>query len=240
MFQEMHPEAIIMNTTFKLIVAALIVTIGLAGSVDGQLENGAAAYERGDYPTALRMWRPVADRGSAIAQFNLGVMYENGQGVARDYAAAARWYRKAADQGYASAQANLGFMYANGEGGPRDYAAADSWYRKAAERAPDRDPVRPLTPEEFIRKNVKAPGDPCFIIQRIKELREQVLAADRAVTEFKAKNANIIAQVPNEAHPTLRGLESSANSLRTLYDAFIQRSSRFGDCQQLPHGGRLP
>ncbi len=142
-----------MNSIFRLIVAALIVAIGLAGSVAaGPLEDGAAAYERGDYATALRTWRPLADQGSAIAQFNLGLMYDNGEGVPRDYTAAASWYRKAADQGYASAQANLGFMYANGEDVPRDYAAAVSWYRKAAERVPGRDPVRPLTPEDFIRK----------------------------------------------------------------------------------------
>jgi hypothetical protein len=141
-----------MNRAFRLIVAALIVAIGLTGSVAaGPLEDGAAAYGRGDYATALRMWRPLADQGSAIAQFNLGLMYENGQAVPRDYAAAANWYRKAVDQGNASAQANLGFMYANGEGVPRDYAAAASWYRKAAERAPDRDPVRPLTPKEIGR-----------------------------------------------------------------------------------------
>jgi TPR repeat protein len=148
----------------------------------------------GDYATALRMWRPLADQGSAIAQFNLGLMYENGQAVPRDYAAAANWYRKAADQGNASAQANLGFMYANGEGVPRDYAAAASWYRKAAERAPDRDPVRPLTPKEieaWIRKNKEAPSDPCYFLERFNNLREQAAAADRAVAEFKAKN-NIV------------------------------------------------
>jgi TPR repeat protein len=224
-----------MNGTIKLIIAALIVTIGLAGSVDPeQLEDGAAAYRRGDYATALRMWLPIADRGSAIAQFNLGVMYET---VVRDYATAARWYRRAADQGYASAQANLAFMYANGEGVPRDYAAADSWYRKAAERAPDRDPVRPLPPQELIRKNKEAPSDPCFILGRINVLREQALAADRAVAEFKAKNA-IIGQVPNDVQIALRGLETAASSYRTLYDNIVQNYHE--DCQKLPHGRGLP
>jgi hypothetical protein len=81
-----------MNSTFRRIVAALIVAIGLAGSVAaGPLEDGAAAYGRGDYATALRTWRPLADQGSAIAQFNLGVMYDNGEGVPRDYAAAVSW-----------------------------------------------------------------------------------------------------------------------------------------------------
>jgi TPR repeat protein len=75
-----------------------------------------------------------AEAGNATAQFNLGVMYDLGHGVAKDYAEAAKWYRKAAEQGYAEAQYNLGWMYANGEGVAKDYAAAAKWYRKAAER----------------------------------------------------------------------------------------------------------
>jgi TPR repeat protein len=72
---------------------------------------------------------------SARAQYNLGVAYENGQGVAMDDAQAAYWYRKAADQGDADAQTNLGVMYANGFGGlAKDDAQAVTWYRKAAEQ----------------------------------------------------------------------------------------------------------
>ena len=72
----------------------------------------------------------MADAGSASAQFNLGVMYANGTGVAQDYPAAAGWFRKAADQGNALAQNNLGVMYDKGQGVAQDYAAAVSWYRK--------------------------------------------------------------------------------------------------------------
>jgi len=110
-----------------------------------------------------------------------------------------------------------------------------SWYRKAAERVPDRDPMRPLTPEYFIRKNVEAPGDPCFTLKLVSGLRERALAADRAVAEFKAKNTNIIAQVPNDAQVTLRALESSASSYRTLYDNFMEQIYRMEVvCQRLP------
>ena len=92
------------------------------------------AYNRGDYATALRLWRPLAEQGDARAQFSLGFMYQNGWGAPQDYSAALIWYRKAADQGYAFAQGNLGFMYEKGHGVPQDYAAAVSWYRKAAEQ----------------------------------------------------------------------------------------------------------
>jgi TPR repeat protein len=97
-------------------------------------KEGVAAYTRGDYATAMRLWHPLADQGFASAQSNIGLMYAEGRGVARDHAAAANWFRKAAEQGVASAQNNLGLMYDNGQGVPQDHAAAMSWYRKAAEQ----------------------------------------------------------------------------------------------------------
>jgi TPR repeat protein len=82
----------------------------------------------------MLLLRPLADRGDAEAQFNLGVMYANGRGVPQDDWAAASWYRKAADQGNALAQNNLGNRYANGRGVAQNDAAAVSWYRKAADQ----------------------------------------------------------------------------------------------------------
>ena len=60
--------------------------------------------------------RHAAEQGDADAQYNLGVAYDNGEGVPQDHAEAARWYRLAAEQGNASAQFNLGVAYENGEG----------------------------------------------------------------------------------------------------------------------------
>ena len=116
----------------KLLLVLLVCAAGPA--VAGPLEDGVAAYDKGDYAAALRLWRPIAEQGDASAQYNLGVMYATGQGVTQDYATAVSWYRKAAEQGDDRAQHNLGFMYANGQGVPQDYAAAVSWYRKAAEQ----------------------------------------------------------------------------------------------------------
>ena len=95
-------------------------TVPAAAPAMSQFGQGVAAYDRADYATAYRMWRPLADQGHASAQYNLGVSYDNGQGVAQDYAAAVSWYRKAADQGNASAQSNLGLMYAKGQGVAQD------------------------------------------------------------------------------------------------------------------------
>ncbi len=114
---------------------AVILSLRLAAPVAaGPLEDAVAAYDRGDYATALRLYRPLANQGSAAARHNVGFMYAHGQGVPLDYAEAVMWYRKAAEQGLAAAQLNLGVMYDNGQGVPQDYAEAVMWYRKAAEQ----------------------------------------------------------------------------------------------------------
>jgi uncharacterized protein len=75
-----------------------------------------------------------AEQGDAFAQYDLGLMYDNGRGVLQDYKEAVKWHRKAAEQGYAASQFNLGWSYANGEGVLQDYKEAVKWYRKAAEQ----------------------------------------------------------------------------------------------------------
>ena len=100
----------------------------------GPFEDGVAAYQRGDYAMAMRLWLPLAEQGNARAQYILGLNYAKGQGVPQDYAEAANWYRKAAEQGDADAQYNLGTMYRDGQGVPQDWAEAAKWWRMAAEQ----------------------------------------------------------------------------------------------------------
>ena len=121
-------------------VAALCAALPAAAqspTPTARLDQGLAAAERGDYTTAYRLWKPLAEQGDAGAQRYLGTMYDKGHGVARDHDAAVRWYRKAAEQGDASAQSMLAFMYYNGAGVPQDYAVAAGWWRKAAEQGDD-------------------------------------------------------------------------------------------------------
>ena len=66
------------------------------------------------------------------AQYNLGTMYDLGQGVPQDHAEALKWYRLAAEQGDMNAQFNLGGVYYNGRGVPQDYAEAHMWFNIAA------------------------------------------------------------------------------------------------------------
>ena len=61
-----------------------------------------------DYAEAVKWYRKAAEQNYAVAQYNLGCCYDNGQGVAKDYAEAVKWYRKAAEQNDAEAQFNLG------------------------------------------------------------------------------------------------------------------------------------
>ena len=86
----------------------------------GPYEDAAAAYMRRSYTEALQLWLPLAEQGNAAAQYNLGAMYENGQGVPRDNAEAEKWYRLAAGQGLADAQFTLGVRYENGQGVPQN------------------------------------------------------------------------------------------------------------------------
>jgi TPR repeat protein len=76
--------------------------------------------------------KALAEQGVATAQYNLGVMYADGDGVPENGAEAVKWFRKAADQGDADAQYNLGVMYADGDGVPENGAEAVKWFRKAA------------------------------------------------------------------------------------------------------------
>ncbi len=119
-------------------------TLGLTAPAWAGFDEGMAAYNRGDYATAIREWRPLAKQGVADAQYNLGVMYVEGLGVPQNYAKAVGWWRKAAEQGHATAQYNLGVAYHNGEGVPQNYAQAHMWHDLAASRFPpgeDRDKV---------------------------------------------------------------------------------------------------
>lgn len=96
------------------------------------LGGGYQSYLKGDYRAAYDEWLPLAELGDAEAQFNLGVMYDEGAGRQQDLSAAADWYRKAAEQGFMDAQTNLGIMYYHGQGVARDHAEAARWFRLAA------------------------------------------------------------------------------------------------------------
>ena len=119
-----------LTATICLTLALLLGSAGMSWSADFQ--KGLTSYESGDFATALSEWTPLAKQGYAVAQYNLGLMYADGQGVLQDYKTAAKWYRLSAEQGFASAQTNLGYMYNNGYGVLQDYVRAHMWFNIAA------------------------------------------------------------------------------------------------------------
>ena len=97
-------------------------------------DAGWKAWLKKDDATALKHWRPLAEQGHAKAQYFLGLMHANGQGVTRDFKEAVRWGRMAGDKGHARAQYFLGLMYQNGQGVTQDDAEAVRWFRLAAKQ----------------------------------------------------------------------------------------------------------
>jgi TPR repeat protein len=87
-----------------------------------------------DYGKAVKWYRMAAEQGSADAQFALGVMYGNGDGVPQDYSEAVKWWRKAAEQGDVDAMRNLGIFYFKGKGVPQDHVQSYFWSSLAASR----------------------------------------------------------------------------------------------------------
>ena len=120
----------------KLLLTFLIILFSLTSNVvwSADYNKGLTAYYSGDYATALREWKPLAEQGDASAQYNLGVMYDNGYGVPQDDKTAVKWYTLAAEQDDAKAQFNLGVMYRKGYGVTQDDKTAVKWYTLAAEQ----------------------------------------------------------------------------------------------------------
>ena len=88
-----------------IVALALLATLPGAPVAVGQtFDEAVAAYNRGDYATAVRGFLVHAEQGAASAQFNLGVMYANGEGVLKDSVLAHMWSNIAGANGNASAR----------------------------------------------------------------------------------------------------------------------------------------
>ncbi|KAK3842082.1 MAG: hypothetical protein J3R72DRAFT_523840 [Linnemannia gamsii] len=100
----------------------------------------AISYKEGsggsqqNYVLAMDLFRKAAVQGNSIAQYNIGLLHEEGHGVMKDSMKAASWYRKAADQGHKDAQSCLGTLYVKGDGIQKNNALALQWFLKAAEQ----------------------------------------------------------------------------------------------------------
>jgi uncharacterized protein len=146
----------------------LLSFAGLIGAIPAlaDFQAGMDAYQKGDYVAAAKEWRPLAEQGDAVAQFNLGLLYLDGHGVPQSSEEASNWFRRAAEQDYVQAQHNLGAMYGSGQGVKRDYVQAYKWLNICAAKGNN----GCVTQRDLIAKKLK-PG--------------QVAEAQRLATAFK-------------------------------------------------------
>lgn len=130
------------------------------GNVRAQFELASIHYIKNRIEEAIDWFGRAAEQGLARAQYNLGYMYNLGEGVKQDYELAHKWYLNAARQGYASATNNLGYMYEAGEGVEINYEKAHMYYSLSAAQGDkgatkNRDALLNLMTPEQIRSSQK-------------------------------------------------------------------------------------
>lgn len=114
------------------ILASLLLHLVNASACEDRRAD--KAYLRGDYDKAVTDIEFLANGGEARAQYDLGLLYDQGQGVPQNDARAMHWYALAAEQGEPRAQYNLGLMYLNGQGVQPDLVTAYYWITLSANR----------------------------------------------------------------------------------------------------------
>ncbi len=126
--------------TIKMRAWLLAAAVSLAGAAvaqdvsPGNVRTGVEAWQAGNHDEAIRLWRPLADRGDADAQYNIAQAYFLGRGVPRNMNLAEQWYERAARQGHEEAQGALGLiLFQNGR-----RREAMPWIESAAERGDPR------------------------------------------------------------------------------------------------------
>jgi TPR repeat protein len=122
---------IMKNPVIAFLLCVALVLGSSAARAD--FNDGVVAYLMGDYERAYATMRSLAEATDhAYAEYYLGMMYLNGQGVEQSYKEAGEWFLKAAKNRVPQAQNKLAGLYAEGRGMPRDMERAYAWYRVAA------------------------------------------------------------------------------------------------------------
>ena len=164
-----------------LIISALLLLLSASACEDRRADK---AYVRGDYEKARTDIEFLAHGGEPRAQYDLGLMYDQGQGVQQSDAKAMEWYERAARQGEPRAQYNLGLMYLNGQGVPPDVVQAYYWISLSANRG-----------------NVHARDARDYVSEKMST--EQLVTAKRLIQEYEEQAAKSKACVfCNPANPS--------------------------------------
>jgi uncharacterized protein len=116
-----------------VVLGERIVT-DLSGDMDFELSSAIAAFEGKNFSRAASLLSPLAEEGSAEAQYRLAIMSQGGLGMVVNELMAYKYMKSAAEAGHAMAQHGLGFMYLEGECVEQNLEKAIEWFRKAAEQ----------------------------------------------------------------------------------------------------------
>ena len=123
-----------MTMNRKHLVAASLAILAAAPLHGQSVKSGIEAWQRADYSGAVAIWRPLAEKGDADAQFNLGQAYRLGRGVPTNLAAAKTWFERSANQGHMDAETTLGLLLFQNN----DQAEGLKWLKKASEKGEPR------------------------------------------------------------------------------------------------------
>ena len=123
-----------MNRKVSIFILISILMLWASPSIALVVEYQEAidAYNREDYKTSYRLIRPLAKKGFAQAQYNLGVLYLKGKGVKANLIKAKKLFEFAAEQGVVKAQNKLALMHVKGIGVVKDFNKAIEWWNLAA------------------------------------------------------------------------------------------------------------
>jgi hypothetical protein len=150
----------------------VIINMSLAGQViAGSFEDAMRAKEEKHYEAAFSLLKPLAEQGDSLAQNEIGLMYQFGDGLLKDYKLAHEWYLKSAKQGNGHAMFNLHALYFLGNGVPRDKVESYKWLILADKYLPDKAPAG-----EWIKQPMKE--------GRIQLTPEQIAEAERRMQEW--------------------------------------------------------
>ena len=139
----------------RISLRAFTIVLCASFSVGADLASAKRAYEQKDYATAFKEFTPLAEKGNAGAQFILGKMYWDGQGVLKDPDQAIKWFKLSAAQGNADAQFYLGSFYLLPH---RDIAEGVKWLRLSAEQG--NQDAQWLLGKAYLQGDKELPRDP--------------------------------------------------------------------------------
>jgi TPR repeat protein len=117
-----------MNFPMRASLAAIGLVFTLSAHAESDYDKAVHVYGCADYPKAFNLFKPLAEQGDPLAQFQVGMMIEQGQGAEVNYGSAYQWYKKAAEQGMADAYFALGQLYNRGLAVPQDAVQAHAWF----------------------------------------------------------------------------------------------------------------